>query len=138
MKKISDIFLLFVFLFTTTQIFLWHQQRIARISIVEAELRKETSHYRLLKEIIKRESSGRYDVYGDNGASYGLCQFKERTFRYYADKVYNMPWLDWKDPLHQITLMDLIVRDGRGPSEWTTYKAAEQAVLLAEYRRTKP
>ena len=138
MKKVIGGFLIFVFIFMAFQVSRWHHQSIERICAQKIMLQQEIRHYKLIREIIRRESSGsHYGVWGDNGTSYGLCQFKQKTFRYYADKVYKMPWLVWQNPRDQVELMDRMIRDGYGPREWSTYEDAERTVVMAEYAQAR-
>ena len=74
----------------------------------------------LIVDIIECESSGRHNVYGDKGKSYGLVQFQEATFNEMKKKA-GLPRLRWKNPVHQLRLMIWMIDHGYG-SRWTCYR----------------
>lgn len=132
MKKFHTILLI-------TAIFLLLITFIAQISlyfinkeIAETRRQLERMQYQaLILKIIQLESSGRHDgCWGDNYTSYGICQWQEKSFNYWKNKM-RMPWLEWKDRSHQIELMDLVIRAGHG-AEWSVFKKAYKAVYKTE------
>lgn len=93
----------------------------ARLSSVKEEM----NHRELILSIIACESSGRHDnVWGDNGRSYGIAQFQERTF-YNLAKKSGMQGLKWEDRKAQIRLLSWAVKNGHG-KEWTCYNKLQK------------
>lgn len=127
---ISRLIVAFAFIFLAAHVHFWHSRQVAALEQERLELQKEIDHQRLLAEIIKRESSGRTHVWGQDG-EYGPCQFKEATFRHFS-RLYGLTYLRWQDPVDQVVLMDKMIRDGHG-KHWTTYEDARRAVVLARY-----
>ncbi len=132
MNRISRILLI-------TAIFLLAVTLVAQISIylinkeiAETKRQMELQKYQsLILKIIQLESSGRHDgCWGDNYTSYGICQWRERSFNYWKNKM-RMPWLEWKDRSHQIELMDLVIRAGQG-HEWSVFKKAYKTVYKTD------
>ena len=74
----------------------------------------------LIVDIIECESSGRHNVYGDKGKSYGLVQFQEATFNEFKRKAH-MRKLQWRNPVHQLRLMIWMIDHGYG-GRWTCYR----------------
>jgi len=69
--------------------------------------------------LIKYESGGREDVYGDNGKAYGILQFHRPTFELYSTK-YELD-IDYKNPEHQIILAEKMLKDGLA-YHWTPWR----------------
>lgn len=90
-----------------------------RIKVMEERL-KEAEHKKIVVAIIKCESDGRHNVYGDGGRSYGIAQFQKATFHWLAGKS-GMKGLKWKDRDDQIQLLTWAVRNNYGHL-WTCYK----------------
>jgi hypothetical protein len=74
----------------------------------------------LMVDLIECESSGRYNVIGDDGSSVGIAQFQKATFNEMKAKA-GMPNLRWKNPVHQMRLMIWMVDNGYG-KRWTCYR----------------
>ena len=66
------------------------------------------------------ESGGRYDAVGDNGKSVGIAQFQKATFEQMKREAH-MPKLQWKNPIHQLRLMNWAIDHGYGKA-WTCYR----------------
>jgi|GEM_PF-3471881 len=77
------------------------------------ELNKEMKTLRILDELARCESGYRHYVWGDNGKSYGILQFQERTFKYLAKKA-GMDGLNWNDSVDQIVLAKWAINNGYG------------------------
>ena len=73
----------------------------------------------LVINIIECESSGRHDVYGDDGISYGIAQFREETFYRFAKKA-GFKRMYYKNPIHQLRVMNWALDNGYA-SHWTCY-----------------
>lgn len=71
-------------------------------------------------DIIECESAGRYNVVGDDGVSVGIAQFQKATFEELKRKA-KMPWLQWKNPIHQMRLLNWAIDHGYGHL-WTCYR----------------
>lgn len=92
---------------------------------------KSRHHEEVLREIRELESSGGKNLYGRDG-EFGDFQFKKSTFNW-MKKLAKMPWLEWKDQRDQVTLADWAIRNGY-ESHWSTYKRAEQNVVMRRYK----
>jgi hypothetical protein len=88
-----------------------------KISFLEKELQIEREKL----SILTCESNIKHtDIWGDNGMSYGIAQFQERTFKELKLKA-GKPKLSWKVQADQIWLLDWALRNGYG-EYWTCYK----------------
>lgn len=74
----------------------------------------------LIIDIIECESSGRHDVYGDKGKSFGIVQFQKDTFNELKEKAH-MRQLVWRNPVHQLRLMVWAIDHGYG-DRWSCYR----------------
>lgn len=63
----------------------------------------------VLKCLITYESQYNPNATGDSGLAFGILQFHKRTFEHYALE-YKLE-LDYKNPIHQIILADLMLQD---------------------------
>jgi hypothetical protein len=98
-------------------------QHFTKKQLTKEQYLKQAKFQLLCKEIINLESGGRHDgVWGDDGKSYGECQWQEHSFNYYK-RLYGMLKAEWKNRYDQTQLMVRCLRDGYG-YEWTTYKTA--------------
>ncbi len=70
----------------------------------EQELSVSIEHLLIVRGLILCESSWNKDAIGDNGRSFGLGQFQQKTFDWLKKKA-NMPNLKWKDAHDQIILL---------------------------------
>ena len=77
------------------------------IHLMERELEIED----IVQKIIACESSHRYDVWGDGGKSFGPAQFQQRTFKWMKLQA-GKPYLQWKNPKHQIYLLKWALQNG--------------------------
>ena len=73
----------------------------------------------LIECLIKKESMWNAYAVGDSGNAFGLLQFWRSTFDFYKEK-YGEEWLEYENPLHQIILADLMLKDNLW-FHWTTY-----------------
>lgn len=122
------------------QVGIWHGRRLERIcwEIALQEVSQEYEQLLLLERIIKLESGGRHEgVWGDEGKSYGIAQFQEKTFYWLAEKA-NIENPNWKDEWQQIILLAWAVKNGYG-GLWTSVKNIEKEVddFLVTYERAK-
>lgn len=86
----------------------------------------EVRALRLFARILWRESSLRPCVTGDHDKphiAFGPAQYQERTFEQFKTEA-RMPWLNWKNPEHQLILTWWAVKNGK-ESAWTTAKNAD-------------
>mgnify|MGYP001609611840 FL=1 len=85
------------------------------------------SSARLVEAVVRRESEFRTDVYGDHGLAYGPAQFHEETFYRIKQRAINKGepfyFLDYRNPVDQLTLLNWALENGYGP-EWSTYRKA--------------
>ena len=76
----------------------------------------------LINCLIKHESGGKTNVYGDRGKAYGILQFWKGTFHGYKTK-YGLEKLEYKNPDHQIIRADRMLQDDiSNLKHWTTAK----------------
>ena len=73
----------------------------------------------LIECLIKNESEGRIDVYGDARKAFGILQFHFPTFEHFKKK-YGMEYLDYKNPVDQIILCNEMLNNNLG-YHWTTF-----------------
>ena len=102
-----------------------------RLLIVELdqrieELTKELTIRQHALEIIVCESSMQHDVYGDGDKSFGWAQFQKRTFEWMAQKA-GFEKLQWKNPYHQLILLEWALKNGHGP-HWTCYNKLKKDI----------
>lgn len=96
---------------------------IAGLEIRAAALEKEIETHEIVLQIIGCESDFRHiNVWGDGKTSYGIGQYKRKTFYWLAEKA-GMTNLNWKDRQHQITLMKWAVEHGYAEL-WSCYNKA--------------
>jgi len=88
------------------------------------EISREYEQLLLLERIIKLESAGRHDIWGDEGKSYGLCQFSEQTFIWMVEKS-GIKGLKWEDDYSQLVLLRWAIENGYG-KHWSTYSKAKE------------
>lgn len=93
------------------------QEMKARIEKAEREIKT----YETLVRVIECESGGRHDIYGDGGKSYGLLQYKKRTFDELAKKA-GLKNRYWKNAGAQVELFRWAISNGYG-YKWTCYDA---------------
>lgn len=72
-------------------------------------LNESVKYGELIKCLIKCESSFNPNATGDSGLAFGILQFHEKTFDRYCVK-YNLE-LDYRNPIHQIVLCDLMLQE---------------------------
>jgi hypothetical protein len=71
-------------------------------------------------KIVACESAGQANVWGDDGTSFGIAQFQQRTFNSFK-KSMGISQLNWKDPIHQLVLLNWALRNNLG-HHWTCYR----------------
>lgn len=74
----------------------------------------------LMISIIECESSGRFNAVGDGGLSHGIAQFRRDTFYEFASLA-KMKGMRWKNPIHQMRVMNWALDNGYG-RRWTCYR----------------
>ncbi len=95
----------------------------------QIELERIRQHQKfqlLIKEMVKRESSGRHEGCWGKAGEYGAAQWLYSSFEYWKKKM-KMPRLEWTKRADQIVLMCRVVQAGHG-YEWTVYKKAYRTV----------
>lgn len=70
--------------------------------------------------VVACESGGLTRVWGDDHLSYGVLQWQKVTFTELEHRAH-MPWLKWKNPLHQMILFKWAVEHGWA-HYWTCYR----------------
>ena len=81
----------------------------------------EVRALRIFARILWRESSLRPCVEGDSDmphVAFGPAQYQERTFDAFKNEA-RMPWMNWKNPEHQLILTWWAVKNGKEKA-WTT------------------
>ena len=73
----------------------------------------------LVIDILECESSGKHNVYGDKGISYGIAQFQKPTF-YRFVKQAKFKQFYYENPIHQLRVMNWAIDNGYG-DHWTCY-----------------
>lgn len=94
---------------------------------------QQLEHNLLVEYIVQCESSGQTDVWGDLNypyPSYGVAQFQERTFNRFATEA-EFDGAEWKNPHHQIYLLDWALRQGYG-KHWKTCYAKSKDKIATE------
>lgn len=87
-----------------------------KIEVLEERLKEA----KIISKIIQCESSGRHNIYGDGGRSFGIAQFQKATFYWLAGKS-GLKGLKWKDRDDQIKLLTWAVQNNHGHL-WSCYK----------------
>lgn len=125
-----DIFLFrflfcWILLLTGVQVGLWKGRKVERNSweTALAEVSQEYEVLHTLERIIIAESSGRTNIWGQDG-EFGICQFKKSTFYFLAEKV-GLPNPNWKDQSQQMYLLRWALENGYG-NHWVTYRKAKE------------
>jgi len=97
-----------------------HEQKvlIRMMDEATAEVEKEIKMLETMRSIIKAESDGVHEVWGQDG-EFGIVQFKQGTF-YWLCGIAGMTG-DWRNQLDQIKLLSWAIRHEYGRL-WTTYK----------------
>lgn len=127
----KSILFFLVFLFGVMAGYSWHTYHVGlSISHLKGEvaqnrqlidtLQKEIELQDEVLRIIKCESGGRITAIGDGGKSYGLAQFKERTFSWMKIAA-GEPKIEWHNPEHQVRLLKWALANGYG-KHWVCYK----------------
>ena len=79
-----------------------------------------TTQARIIKKIIFCESKGEHEgVWGDKGKAYGIAQFWENTFYWFAE-MSGLENPDWKNKEQQIILLDWGLKNGYG-EHWSCF-----------------
>jgi hypothetical protein len=108
--------------FTTT-----HCKHVAVIVFMLAPLQVHAADPTLMMKIMECESSLRNNVWGDDGKSFGIAQFRKETFYEFAVKAKKEMkaaklWpARWRHPQHQVFLMNWGIDHGYG-NRWTCYR----------------
>lgn len=78
----------------------------------------------LIIDILECESSGKHDVHGDAGASYGIAQFQRPTFNRFVKQA-GFKQFYYENPIHQLRVMNWAIDNGYG-AHWTCYTKIQQ------------
>ena len=87
---------------------------------------REIKSLKLFARILWGESSLRPCVSGDHDKqfiSFGPAQYQERTFNEFKQEA-RLPWLEWRNPEHQIILTWWAVKHGKEQA-WTVVNEQE-------------
>jgi len=127
-KRIIKIVAVWTVAIILIQIGILHGRKVERAEWQgRQQIEADILFVRFLEEIVQRESSGKHDgIWGDEGKSYGIAQFQERTFYWLAEKA-DLQDPDWKDESQQITLLAWAVKNGHG-SLWTAVRQMETEI----------
>lgn len=75
----------------------------------------------IIESVILCESGGRHEgVWGDNGKAYGIAQFWEKTFYWFADMA-GLENPDWYNKEQQLYLLEWGLRNGYA-HHWTCWQ----------------
>jgi hypothetical protein len=123
-----------------------HYISIVATLLLLASLHAKAADPTLLMNVMQCESSLRYSVWGDDGKSFGIAQFRKETFYEFAAmarkemKAENLWPARWENPQHQAFLMNWGIDHGYG-NRWTCYrkitKEAEYSRKMVAYRPRK-
>lgn len=100
---------------------------VAAIALTLAPLHARAADPALMMKIMKCESSLRSDVWGDDGKSFGIAQFRKETFYEFAAmareemKAAKLWPASWYHPQHQVFLLNWGLDHGYG-NRWTCYR----------------
>jgi hypothetical protein len=76
---------------------------------IKGVLNESVKYGKLIDCLIKCESGYDPNIKGDHNLAFGILQFHFETFKEYSDK-YGLE-LDYKNPVHQIVLCDLMLQE---------------------------
>jgi hypothetical protein len=102
-------------------------KQVAAIVFMLLPLQVYAADATLMMKIMECESSLRYNVWGDDGKSFGIAQFRKETFYEFAAKAKKEMkaaklWpARWRHPQHQVFLMNWGIDHGYG-NRWTCYR----------------
>ena len=80
----------------------------------------------LIIDILECESSGKHNIYGDAGASYGIAQFQKPTFYRFVKQV-GFKKFYYENPIHQLRVLNWALDNGYG-HHWSCYKKVTHKV----------
>jgi hypothetical protein len=109
-------------------------RQLALVKIDLDEARRQLAKERVKLDILACESGFRHDgIWGDGGRSYGIAQFKQRTFRWLSGLAgrNNLRWANKHD---QIWLLDWAVENGYA-KHWTCYRPERYGDTVASLQR---
>jgi hypothetical protein len=101
--------------------------QVAAIVFMLTPQQARTADLTLMMKIMECESSLRNNVWGDDGKSFGIAQFRKETFYEFAVKARKEMkaaklWpARWHYPQHQVFLMNWGIDHGYG-NRWTCYR----------------
>jgi hypothetical protein len=104
-----------------------HYTQVVAIVLMLAPLHARAADPTLMMKIMECESSLRYKVWGDDGKSFGIAQFRKETFYEFAVmakvemKAAKLWPARWHYPQHQVFLMNWGIDHGYG-NRWTCYR----------------
>ena len=87
---------------------------------------QEFRHMRIFARIFWGESGLRACVTGDRDKprlAFGPAQYQKRTFNEFKEEA-GLPWLEWKNPEHQIILTWWAIKNGK-EHHWTVVKEVD-------------
>jgi len=97
------------------------------LSLALLSTQAQAASVKLMMSIMQCESSLRFDVWGDDGKSFGIAQFRKETFYEFAKQAepkmkragYWPP--RWRNPQHQVYLLGWALDHGFA-RRWTCYR----------------
>lgn len=104
-----------------------HKAQVAAILLMLAPMHARAADPTLMMKILECESSLRYNVWGDDGKSFGIAQFRKETFYEFAVmakkemRAAKLWPARWPIPQHQVFLMNWGIDHGYG-NRWTCYR----------------
>jgi hypothetical protein len=101
--------------------------RVVAILLMLAPLFARGADPMMMINIMKCESNLRFNVWGDDGKSFGIAQFRKETFYEFANmakgemKAEKLWPAEWRHPQHQVFLLNWAIDHGYG-NRWTCYR----------------
>jgi hypothetical protein len=113
-------------------------RQLALVKLDLDEARKQLARERVKLDILACESGFRHDgIWGDGGRSYGIAQFKQRTFKWLSGLA-GRPDLRWANKHDQLYLLDWAIENGYA-RHWTCYgKTQGNGDTVALVQRRQP
>ena len=100
----------------------FHKSQVLGVLAYQEEIMKyDWDTIEIMEKVIHCESGGRHEgVWGDNGKAYGIAQFWERTFYWFAEMA-ELENPDWYNREQQLYLLGWGLENGYA-NHWTCYR----------------
>lgn len=120
--------------------------RVFALMLMFVPLHAQAADPTLMMKIMECESSLRFNVWGDDGKSFGIAQFRKETFYEFAVmakeemKAEKLWPARWRYPQHQVFLLNWGIDHGYG-NRWTCYRKINHTkeysgnVIAQEFRK---